>query len=198
MEQVKATLKYLLKAYFGGCVGCLGALSTVAALILGFAVVLGPQLGGALQQAPVMLAPLLSGPAGAAGGPPTGLPGGPGATMPTPAPTPTGTLPRLEVWLTKENRPDAPAIAMFRAGETTKGYIWARGPKGTTVSFDLWMAAPNGSKERFGPAGVFRTDPGGGPVSCGEVAGPPPVKGIYTLEAVIGTTSVGSTTFTVQ
>lgn len=193
MGPVKATLKYLLKAYFGGCVGCLGALSVVAALVVGLAVVLGPQLGGVLQLAPATLAPLLSGPAGAAGG----LPGGPGVTMPPPAPTPTGTLPRLEVWLTQENRPDAPAIATFKAGETTRGYIWARGPKGATVSFDLWMTAPNGSRGPFGPAGVFRTDPSGGPVSCGE-SGLPPLKGTYTLEAVIGTTSVGSTTFAVQ
>ena len=29
MEQIRAALRFLLKAYFGGCFGCLGALSAM-------------------------------------------------------------------------------------------------------------------------------------------------------------------------
>lgn len=191
MKSVGDALKYLLKAYVGGCVGCLGALSAAAVVALVVAIALGPQLGSMLQQVPTILAPVSSG----LGSLPSGPPGAPGTA--TTAPAPTGILPSLEIWLTKEDRPDAPPVTALKAGETTRYYLWARGPRGAAVSFDLWMTAPDGNRERFGPAGVFRADPGGNPVSCGQ-CGTPPTTGTYRLEAVIGTTSVASTTFVVQ
>lgn len=195
MNQVIAAIKFLLKAYFGGCFGCLGVLSAVIILIVVFALTLGPQVLGALQGIQLPAIPLPSGP----GGPPSGPPGGPGTPL-TPAPTPTGTLPPIEVWFTKENRPDAEHITTFKFGglQDVTAYIWAKGPKGANVAFEMWIVFPDGKRERFGPPNQqFRTNPDGNPVGTGT-GGPPPMKGTFKLEAVIGTTTVGSTTITVQ
>ena len=65
------------------------------------------------------------------------------------------------------------------------------------VSFEMWLSWPDRRKERVGPLGGFRTDPSGAPASCGQMEFPA-MKGTYRLEAVIGTTVVGSATISVQ
>lgn len=49
MDQIKGAVKHALKAYFGGCFGCLGALSGATALFLVLAVTLGPRALGMFQ-----------------------------------------------------------------------------------------------------------------------------------------------------
>ena len=60
MNQVKAAGKYVLKAYFGGCFGCLGALSAASTLLLVLAMTLGPQALGILQGIHLPSIPLLA------------------------------------------------------------------------------------------------------------------------------------------
>jgi hypothetical protein len=200
MNQVIAAIKFLLKAYFGGCFGCLGVLSAVIALIVLFGLTLGPQVLSALQGIQLPPLPIPSGPGVPPGEPPGGFPSGPPGspgTMTTPAPTPTGPLPQLAIWATTENRVDAPSATTVKI-ETNRLYVWVKGPKGASVSFDVWITMPTGKKERFGPTGVFVTNSDGSPMSAGSMTDLPPMKGIFKLEAVIGTTVVGSTTITVQ
>ena len=49
MNKIGAAIKYVLKAYFGGCFGCLGVLTAVIILLLVFAITLGPQALSMLQ-----------------------------------------------------------------------------------------------------------------------------------------------------
>ena len=60
MDRLRNAFKYLMKAYFGGCIGCLGALSTVIALMLLPAVVLGPQDGGRSRRPSLDYVPVAS------------------------------------------------------------------------------------------------------------------------------------------
>jgi len=95
MDQIKGAIKHALKAYFGGCFGCLGALSGAMALLLVLAITLGPRALGMLQaiQLPSILsllspATLLSG----QGMPPMGTPG---------ASAPTDCHTTIDAWVSK-------------------------------------------------------------------------------------------------
>ncbi|MEW6567711.1 MAG: hypothetical protein AB1449_06015 [Chloroflexota bacterium] len=134
MAWIRDSLKYLVKAYLGGCFGCLGASSAMIALLVVAVLVLGPRAAGALQQFPGLLGPILS-ESGCAQGGPAVAPG----TSHAPAATPTGALPQLEMWLTEVENPDAPASTTLEFGDATPAHTWVRGPRGASVSFDLWM-----------------------------------------------------------
>ncbi|MBC7264063.1 MAG: hypothetical protein H5T64_06845 [Chloroflexi bacterium] len=58
MKSISEAVKYLLKAYVGGCVGCLGAWTATIVLIGALVFLAGPQLFGLVQG---MIQPLLSG-----------------------------------------------------------------------------------------------------------------------------------------
>lgn len=75
MEWSKASIKYLLKAYFGGCFGCLGALSAIVVLALVFALTVGPSVLGVLKGIQLPSLPIPSGPGGAP--PSSGVPPAP-------------------------------------------------------------------------------------------------------------------------
>lgn len=82
MNQVKAAVKYVLRAYFGGCFGCLGALSAAITLLLVFAITLGPQVLSMLQGIQLPLIPLAPGTYPLDQGTlPMGPPGAPPPTM---------------------------------------------------------------------------------------------------------------------
>ncbi|MCX6072118.1 MAG: hypothetical protein NTU91_14900 [Chloroflexi bacterium] len=95
MNQVKAAVKYALKAFFGGCFGCLGALSGTIVLLLVLAITLGPRAMGIVQgihlpSIPSLLAPGTS-PSGQ-GTPPMGTPGGS---------APTDCYTTIDAWVSK-------------------------------------------------------------------------------------------------
>ena len=178
------------KAFGQGFCGCLGAwvacLLLLIPLILILVKVAAPAIGGLLQGLPGIVASLTA-PMGVGG--PSGSPG-PGTGAP---PTPTGVLPRVEVWVTAENDPNAERLTTVKSGEMPEVvYLWAQGPEGASVYFQLWLTTPDGKRQQMGPN--FVTDPTGKVVSCGSSAGPPPGSGTYKFEAFIGETVVGSTT----
>jgi len=91
MNWSKASIKYILKAYFGGCFGCLGALSATAALTLVFALTLGPQVLGVLRgiQLPSIL-----------------IPSGPGEVPPSSGPSPVigeDCYKTIDAWVSKSD-----------------------------------------------------------------------------------------------
>jgi len=95
MDQVKAAVKYVLKAYFGGCFGCLGALCATITLLLVLAINLGRPALAMLQAIPLpsilqLLAPGTS-PSGQ-GTPPMGTPG---------ASAPTDCYTTIDAWVSK-------------------------------------------------------------------------------------------------
>jgi len=57
MNKIGSAIKFLIKAYFGGCFGCLGALTLVVILGLIITIVFGPSLASALPNIPGMLFP---------------------------------------------------------------------------------------------------------------------------------------------
>ncbi len=74
MNKINSAFKFLMKAYFGGCFGCLGALTLVVVLGLILSIVLGPSLASALPNIPGMLFPGGIGPGSL-------IPGGSGAAQ---------------------------------------------------------------------------------------------------------------------
>jgi hypothetical protein len=191
MESVKNAIAFTVKSFAAGCFGCLGVGFAVVVLVAVVGLVAGPAIVSFVQG--IQLPQLPIGPAGLPSGP-TGAPTGPGGIV-TPPPTPTGELPKLTVWLTKGDKPDSERVTTMKSGAKDGPHIWAQGPKGVTVSLQLWLTWPDGKREPFGP--LFKTDPEGKPVGCGGFAGSPPSAGNFKLEALIGETVVGSTTFTV-
>jgi len=107
---------FALKALFGAFFGFLGVLLAVIVVVGAITYVVGP--GPLLSAVGRMLPSPTSAP------PPSGRPGGMSGevsggpeVMTTPTLTPSGPLPTLELWLTSENRPDAPQLAAFKADE---------------------------------------------------------------------------------
>jgi len=95
MEWIKGSIKYLLKAYFGGCFGCLGALSAVVVLGLIFAITLGPTIVPWVQSVPGMLFPSGLGPG-------LPIPGGPGVTPPSSGMPPAADCYKtIDAWVSK-------------------------------------------------------------------------------------------------
>jgi hypothetical protein len=206
---MKNALKYAAKAFFGGCFGCLGAwsVSLVMLVVVGLlgARLLGPPLQGminGLAQGSGIL-PMLVG--GFSGGLPTGISEGmlgvdPGQMQDMSGDTygwgtsgqatPTGELPRLDMWITLDENPDGQRTAEVTSAETSQLTLWLQGPPGAREAFQVWITFPEGTRMPFGPG--FATNPEGTPVDCGGVE-TPLEAGSWRFEAVMGSTTVGST-----
>ena len=88
-------VKYVLKAYFGGCFGCLGALCATIALLLVLAINLGPPALGMLQAIPLPSILQLLAPGTSPSGQRTPSMGTPGASAPTDCYT------TIDAWVSK-------------------------------------------------------------------------------------------------
>ena len=183
---MKEALKFGLKAFFGGCLGCLGALSLMLIVVLLFGLVLGPKMMGgistlfqSIQQSFSHLIPsLTSG---------EGLLGPSGNQQP---------MPPMDVFLTMGNNPDGKHITSFNAGQTKQVYFWVSAPQGVAINFDLLITMPDGKQTQSGP--TFKTDTSGKPVGCGQFDSQV-ATGNYKLDVTSlgSSTSAGSVVFTV-
>ncbi|NPV40333.1 MAG: hypothetical protein HPY72_03190 [Anaerolineae bacterium] len=173
---MKNAFKFMIKAYFGGCIGCFGALSFLLILLLIIGVVLGPSFiysaNSIVQSLNHSLNQIISQP---------GL-GSPNTNIDM------GNLPVFEVFLTKENNPDAVHIDSFAGADYKNTWFWVRAPKGQSMDFNLLLTMPDRGQVQFGP--TFKTDPTGNPVSCGQFGDTAPQPGKYKLEVQLTGTSV--------
>lgn len=199
---MKDGLKFGLKAYFGGCFGCLGALTTLLVLILVFTLVLGPTAMGSMTPLMQSFPSILS----------QGIPGM-GAPMQNDAdnmeqiagteaaPHNDGNsmqqTPLMEVYLTIGNDPGGKHITSFSSAQYEQIWFWVRSPQGTATTFTLLLTMPNKSQVQFGPQ--FSSDPSGEPVPCGQFGDQGPESGEYKLEVTTGkdSASAGAIEFTV-
>jgi hypothetical protein len=165
---MKEALKFGLKSFFGGCLGCLGVISVVLILGVILGLIFGPQLTGGissfLQSIPGMLSQGLSPIMG----------GGPGNSIDIQQ------FPPMEAYLTIGNKSDAKHITTFSAGQSKQVYFWVQAPKDMAVDFELLISMPDKSQIQFGPG--FKTDPSGKPVNCGQFGDMKLLAGTYKLE----------------
>jgi len=182
---MKNAFKFILKAFFGGCFGCLGVFSIILVIILVLGLVFGPglisNLDNFFQSIPGMLSKGIS---------------DIGSSMED---TFTGsdlTSP-FEVYLTSGDDPSADHVTTFSSTEYEQINFWVRAPQGAATSFTLLMTLPDRSQLQFGPE--FQTDPSGQPVSCGQFGDFTPPAGDYKLEVMLPgmSTSAGAAEFSI-
>lgn len=182
---MKNAFKFIIKAYFGGCIGCFGALSFLLILLLVIALVLGPSImnnaNSLIQSFTHSLNQVIP------------LPGSGNSN----ANIDMENLPIFEVFLTEKNSPDSAHVDSFPAADYKNVRFWVRAPEGQTIDFTLLLTMPEQGQVQFGP--TFKTDSTGNPLSCGQFGDTAPQPGKYKLEAQLAGTSVtvGETLFEV-
>lgn len=177
---MKEFLKFGLKAYFGGCFGCLGSISILLVLMLAFGLVFGSRFTSLIQSLPALFS--------------QGLPslGGKNAFAANPA-----EIKPMEIFLTLGNNPDAGHLTSFKVSQYKQIYFWVRSAQVDPVNFTLLMTLPDGNQHQFGPD--FKTAGANQPTPCGQFGDQAPQIGQYKIEVVpVGSSnSVGSVTFTI-
>ena len=184
---IKNIGQFGLKAFFGGCVGCLGAWVTTVILILLASLIFGSvfynsvvnMVNNLTTEIPALLQ-------GAKGPFSMGQ-----SSMPA---TPTGTLPALVVYVTKGEDPQGKPLTNIAQSESPQTFFWVKTEKGVSTPFILWMTTPEGSANQFGS--VFTTKTDGTSRGCGRFATQAQV-GEYKVQAFVGSTIVGELKFTV-
>jgi hypothetical protein len=173
---MKNAFKFIIKAYVGGCIGCFGALSFLLILLLVIGLILGSTImnnaNSLLQSLPNSLTqffPLMSS-------------GNPNENIDM------ENLPVFEVFLTREDNPNAVHIDSFSVDDYQEVWFWVRTPEGQSRNFTLLLTMPGHEQVQFGP--TFKTDSAGNPVQCGQFGDTAPQPGKYKLETRLGNTSV--------
>jgi len=125
-------------------------------------------------------------------------------SIPPTTTTPTSTVPttqtstpltQVKVWLTTTKDSTAPPVSTFTAGSVTGLYIWAQGGDGQTGDFNLWGTYQTGTRMALGS--THHATPGE-IMYCGTWNGGfLNTVGVVKVEALSGSTVVGSTTFTI-
>ncbi len=160
------------KAFVSGCFGCLGA---GMAFLVVFVIVFGvfpAQFAAVIKTLPV--SPL--------------------AFVSPAAPTPTGALPAIEVFVTTDGQPSSTHVTQVRVPVKQSLFICVQNPKGTEAHLAVRITLPTGQVVPF--EGDFTTDPDGKPFCIGEWTDFPNIPGVYRIDVVIGPTIVGSTVIT--
>lgn len=188
-------IRFVLKSFFGGCFGCLGALSLMTVMMLVFGLVLGPKLVSGASGLLGSLPSLLSGGLPMSGSQSTS--DNQNMTGINPTQTFSGTIPPMEVFLTRGNSPEGERITTFKKSESKDVFFWVQAPENTTMRFEMILTIPNQGDVQFGP--VFSTDPSGAPVNCGQFGETTPPAGQYRLRVVPegSTSTAAETKFTI-
>jgi hypothetical protein len=192
---MKDVMKFVVKAFFGGCIGCLGALvmttSVILILVLIFNATIGPGLldsaKGFFQDLPNKLISSLTS---------SFAPGSENIDRAGNNPVeidlsylqcPPGDPPAMDLFVTAGNDPTAKHISQFTASESSTVRFWVKAPEGVTVNFVLVLTSPNGAVNVFGPETdpVFTSDPGGFPYSVGSFGSASAATGLYELTLYI-------------
>jgi len=180
---MKEGFKFFLKSFFGGCFGCLGAITLLLGLGLIITLIFGPQLIANLeaivQSIPENLMEKLIGDNGSINQ------------------SFSGEVPQLEIYLTDGDDPSSEHINEFKSADYANINFWVRAPEGLAIPFELLLTLPDQNQVQFGP--VFQTDPSGQPVHCGQFGDAEPSIGDYKLEIILAdsTPSAGMVEFSV-
>lgn len=173
---MKNAFKFILKAFFGGCIGCFGALTFLLMLALVISLVFGPSIINNANSLLDSLSHSLN----------QLMPFSESGTFNTEIDMEN--LPVFEVYLTSGDDPGAAHVESFSTDEYQDVWFWVRAPEGTALQFELLLTMPDRGQVQFGP--TFNTDPSGNPRSCGQFGDFAPDPGSYKLEAQIAGTSV--------
>jgi len=164
---MKGALNHLLKSFFGGFCGCLGALASIVVIVLVISLVFGQQILGGISG----LAQSLQGAFGQV------LPSI--GEQPSTGTSPNSPLPSMKIYLTLGDNPDGKHITAFTVAQTKQVHFWVEGPKESSVAFTLQLTSPDKKQFQFGPE--FRSDPSGKAVECGQFSDSP-APGNYVME----------------
>jgi hypothetical protein len=190
-NDMKNLMKFIAKAFFGGCIGCLGAWVMTASMILILVLILNATIGpglvdsakGFFQDLPnTLFSPLSSSFApeseniDRAGT-------NPAAIDLSYLQCPPGSPPAMDLFVTAGNDPTALHISQFTSSESSTVRFWVKAPEGVTMNFVLVLTAPNGAVNVFGLESdpVFTSDPGGFPYSVGSFGSASAATGLYEL-----------------
>ncbi len=180
-------LKFGLKSFFAGFLGCLGGIvmGLLAMAVFLFAFKshiqdLQAEVSHTLQTFPEKLSeampdmePGVPGPAGQVSGTE-----GEGSTQPLQG---SGQEPGLFVFLTEGENPNGQKTDTFPRPQAKNVAIWVKSPPETPIQFRLELTIPDGTVYPFGEK--YQTDPSGKPVMCGKLDAPDPPTGTYMIKA---------------
>ena len=201
-------MKFVAKAFFGGCFGCLGALimTVLVITLLGaiFATTIGPGLvksvTGFVQSIPSMVSNTVSSSVQGlfSGG---GQEGSSTQTVLhfTNLVCPNNPPPELKLFATSPNDPTAEHLTQILSEQVTSTHFWVQSPQGVTIKFALVLTTPDGKTRIWGPSddSIFTSDPGGFPFTVGSF-GSPVTTGQYKITVYLcDTVTAGNLDFQV-
>ncbi len=162
------------KSFVAGCFGCLGA-GTLAVVVFVFVFVVFPsQFQALIKTIPISAFPQVAR---------------------LVAVTPARQVPPIEIWVSGDNTCTSPHITQLKLPVQQSLFICVRNPEGVTVHFTIQITLPSG---RVVPLGAdLVTNPDGKPFSIGAWSELPDTAGVYRVDALVGSTIVGSTVLTV-
>ena len=195
IENFQKALKFAGQSFFQGCFSCLGAMVTTVIVLTIAGLLFGSIFGATIMQAVnnvaqsinTFLQNLQSIFQGNTGPFPIG-----DLSLP---PTPTGTLPKLQLFLTQGDDSQATHLTTVPQNESPLITFWVKADQGVNTTVVLVLTRPDGSKSQFGSP--LETNHDGSPLNCGRWATEAPA-GDYQMDAYIGGTVVSEVTFSVS
>lgn len=166
------------KSFVAGCFGCLGVGAALfISTVLGFGV-FGSQVVAVIRTVQVPVLTLVR-----------------GLDVAPAVPVVKSEVPVVDIWVSKDSAAATTRVVQVKLPVQEPLFIAARGPKGTSVRFVVQVVHPNGQIVPFGTG--FVTDASGQVLVLGAWSDPPTVPGVFRVDALIGTTIVGSTVVTI-
>ncbi len=163
------------KSFVGGCFGCLGAGTMAIVVFLTIFVIFPTQFVALIKTIQVPNLPQLA----------------PAVTATSPA----SQLVSIEVWISSEANCTSQPITQLKLPIQQPLFICARNQAGASAHFAIQITLPNGRTVPLGADLVASAD--GKPFSIGTWSEPPSTPGVYRVDALIGSTIVGSAVLTV-
>ncbi len=163
------------KSFVGGCFGCLGAGTLAVVVFLAVFVVFPAQFQVLIETIKVPFVPKV--------------------VPVVKATEEVRELPPIQVWVSADNQCTSPPVTQLKLPVQQSLFICAQNAQGVSVQFTIQITLPSG---RVVPLGAHvATNPDGKPFSIGAWSEPPSTAGVYRIDALIGSTIVGSTVLTV-
>ncbi|MDI7276079.1 MAG: hypothetical protein QME94_08870, partial [Anaerolineae bacterium] len=111
------------------------------------------------------------------------------------APAPAVTVTPIEVFVTADRQPEAARVTQVKLASRQPLFLCVRSTRGTSTSFSVRVTHPSGEVTSLGD--TFVTDPMGKAVCLGQLGDVSEVEGAVRIDAMVGSTVVGSTVLTV-
>lgn len=163
------------KSFVAGCFGCLGAGTMAVLIFLTVSVIFPTQFVALVKTLPIPLFPQV-------------------VPVVTPT-TPVTQLPAIEIWVSTDNQCTGARVTQLKLPVQQALFVCARNPQGVSVHFMVQITLPDGRTVPI--AADLVTNPSGKPFSIGAWSEPPVTPGVYRIDALVGSTIVGSTVVTV-